>query len=451
MAGSVYLLTALYQPLLLKVMVETPTKPPSRLIASSAEVAYRLPEFERQTSPWQRLLVGATCLGLGLIALSIGFGSLTYRLTHTTIDNGLVTGRLVRVQAPIDGELKEFFASSGVEVRSGQVLARVAPGSQQQQTLLQLQGDVAAKTAQITAARQSLDLLNQQLQSLQGQELTIQAVNAAIAANGVDHDKAAVDAAIAIETAAQTNYQRYQQLLDEGVVSRQRVDELRAEWQAAQAAVRQARADLNTAHTSLGAARDGVTLNTGASSQEQRMSIMQLVQSQTALINTLSAQLATSQQQLKQAQSLYSDRRDVEVAAPFNGVIYSTEREAGEQVNRPDVLLTLLDCNDLWVETLVSAEQASKIDVQQPVRVQLAGESDTFLGEVELIEAISRAELVKDQAQALTPSVPSELVGEPLSRVVVRIPPTTAQEQAHQVCGVGQSARLTFSTKFFGR
>jgi len=431
-------------------MVETPIKPSvSGLSVPSLEVDYQLSNFEQKQSFWQRLIVGATCLVVGLTSATIGMGSIAYRLTHATVDGGVMSGRLVRLQAPIDGRIKDFYARSGVAVRSGQVLVRLDPGSQHQQTLLQLQGEVQAKSAQLAAVRQSLALLDRQSTDLESQDQRLQTVNTAIASDQIDHYQASVRAAIASEAAAQTDYQRYRQLWEEGGVSQRQLDQLRATWQAAKAAVDQAKADLNSAQTSHSAIVGGVNLNQSSSLQSQRLNLSQTIQSQTALMDTLSAELASSQQQLKQAESVYSDRQDLEVVAPFSGVVYGTEYDAGEQVSRPNVLLTLLDCNDLWIEALVTADQSSRIDSQQPVRVQLAGDSETFIGQIDLIEAISRAELAKDQVQTLTPSVPAQFADQPLSRVTVRIPPTSRQGHSNQFCGIGQSARLTFGMKLF--
>lgn len=406
---------------------------------------YQIADSEQKHSPWRRLFFGALFLTVGLAAATVGVKAITYQLTHLTVDNGLVNSRTVRLQTPIDGEIKDFYARSGAEVRAGQVLVRLAPGSQQQQTLLQLQGEVEAKSAHIAAIRQSLALVNQQLQSLDSQDQQLRAVNTVIASNQTDREQAAVAAAIASETAAKTTFQRYQQLAAEGGVSQQQVDQLQATWKISQAAVEQAKAALSAAQNSQRAVVSGLPLNQSNTLQQQRMTLLQTIQSQTTLLNTLAAERDSSQKLLKQTQSRYRDRQGLEVSAPAAGVIYSTERDAGEQVSRSEVLLTLLDCNDLWVETLVSVEQANQIDAQQPVRVQI-GNADV-MGDVELVAALSRAELSKAQAQALVPPVPAQLADQPVAKVRVRIPPTAQQEQSQQFCGVGQTVRLTFGTK----
>jgi multidrug resistance efflux pump len=433
-------------------MVETPIKPPGfqEFVAVPPDVDYRLPDFKKKHI-LRRLLVGITCLGLGTAAIAFGLSSITYRLTHATVDGGLISGRTVRLRAPIDGKIKSFYARPGAPVKSGQILARLESTAQVEQNLLQLQGEVQTKQAQLDAAKQSLGFLQQQLGSLEIQDKTLQTVNTGLSAKEVTHQQAAVEAAMAKEQAARLDYQRYQQLLAEGAISRQKVEQLEFVWKSAEAEVKQAQAELSAAQASLNALQDGVALTPGATLADQRMNLMRSIQEQATQIATLKTELTSSQAQLKKAQAEYSDRRDIEITAPFAGVVYSTEQDQGEQVNRPDTLITLLDCNDLWVETLVSAQQANQIDSRKPVRVQLAGAEDTFVGEVEVIEAVNRTELTKDQAQALIPAVASNLIGQPLAKVTVRIPPPPQQSQANQFCGVGQSARLTFGTKLLAR
>ncbi len=95
--------------------------------------------------------------------------------------------------------------------------------------------------------------------------------------------------------------------------------------------------------------------------------------------------------------NLKRDRQLQEVSAPLSGVVYSTEREQSEQVSRSADILTLLDCNDLWVETVIRADQASSIDTQKPVSVQMAGHSEPVNGEVDLIQPVSSIQGIEER------------------------------------------------------
>ncbi len=74
-----------------------------------------------------RLLVGARMLSLRAVAAAIGVTSIGYRLTHIVVENGLINARIVRLQAPVSGDIKALYARLGSLVKTGQVLARMFP------------------------------------------------------------------------------------------------------------------------------------------------------------------------------------------------------------------------------------------------------------------------------------------------------------------------------------
>lgn len=418
---------------------------PAKRSPTDATIGLPLDAYPKP-SQRRRLFLTIALVSIGAIATTIGVSSIAYRLTHLTINNGLINGRTVRLRAPIDGTIKEFYAQPGVTVKQGQILVRIAPTLQEDQHVLQLQGEQNSTAAQLAASQQTLALLQQQLSRIESQDQSIQGANTTLAGNDVRRYRAAVDGAKAKARSARLDYQRHRQLLNEGVVAQQKVDQLKAVWQSSEADIKQAQADFDSAQTAHAVLQNGTALKTSDSLLSQRVNLAQAIQAQLTLIKTLNAQLATKKSLLAQAQATYTARKDLAVAAPFSGVIYRTEQEQGEQVNRPSNLLTMLDCNDLWVETLVGVDQANRIDRQQPVRVQLLGDPKTLTGDVDLIESVSNIETIKQQTQAITPATPSNLIDQPLVRVTVKIPPSPQQAQAHRFCGVGQSATITFGT-----
>jgi EAL domain-containing protein (putative c-di-GMP-specific phosphodiesterase class I)/multidrug resistance efflux pump len=441
------------------------------------------PEAGSPALPW-RLLKGAGFVLLGLAAVGAGIASISYRLNHINVNNGMLNGRTVRVQAPTDGKLEAFYARPGVKVNAGQVLARIGiepPESdlgllrlEQSQTEkqarnqldnLELQGEIQTKSVQLAAAKQSLSALNDQLQNLERQNQTVQQVNVQLASETVNQQRAVVEAAAAEASAARSEYERYRKLVAEGAVSQQQTDEARSAWQSAEAEVKQARAALRSTLTELNASKNGIPIDGQNDLPRERTRLLQTIQEQEELVKTLETQVASGKRQLQQAQALSGDRTlpaDVaeepagelvrEVSAPFTGVIYRTEREQGERVSESEPIVTLLDCNDVWVETVVSAEVANRIDPEKPVNVNIAGSSKTLTGEIELIQPLNRDEGITNQSQlrqsqALTPVIPPKWQGQLLSLISVKIPPPPQYTQSQQFCGLGQSTELTFGKK----
>ncbi|HEY9301065.1 MAG TPA: HlyD family efflux transporter periplasmic adaptor subunit [Phormidium sp.] len=447
------------------------------------------PVEEKKPIPWQRLAVGTMFVLLGLGAAGIGVSLISYRLTHYIVEAGLINGRTTQLRSPIDGNVKAFYARPGVSVRSGQVLARIGvdPSPQQeqvrlqiegiqeeqkqqqnrfQQERLQIEGEIQGNLSQLGSAQQTLEILRSQLVDVDRQYNSLGKVNVQLANKEVAQTKAALEAAKAKATAARLDYERYAQLVKDGIVPQQKVDQLRFAWLSANAEVQQAQASLVAARDSFQAFQSGVTMSNNTTSLlDQRTKLMQLIQTQMVLVNTLKTQLDTARERLKQTKAFkpnpilqpvstakrYLARQDHEVAAPFAGIVYKTDREPGEQINRTEPILTMLDCNELWVEAVVPSSEVSSLQIQKPVSVQIAGYPETIAGEIDLIQPVSgqgiAQQLPSTQAQALSPSVPPNLAGQPLARVTVRIPPPPQYTQSNQFCGVGQLTRLTFQKK----
>ena len=135
--------------------------------------------------------------------------------------------------------------------------------------------------------------MQQQLASLTTQDKSIQGVNVEIAGNDIRRYQAAVDEASAKAHSANLDYQRYRQLMTEGAISKQKVDQLEAVWKSTEAEVAQAIAILDSAKTSHNVLKGGTALK-GDSLLNQRVSLTQTIQAQATLVKTLTAQLTSN-------------------------------------------------------------------------------------------------------------------------------------------------------------
>ena len=449
-------------------MVDSLSKPSKARIFSANSVPNKV-DFPNEHFPvWRRGLAGLAYVSIGVLAAGAGLASISYRLTHMTVKGGLINGRAVRIQAPVNGKIQDFYARPGARVQAGQVLARLSPISSQGQSNNPLVSTIenvpAAQLStqsleiRLNAAQQTLDLLNQQLQDVNRQEQILQDANLNVASETVDYSDASVTAAISQETAAQKKYERFNLLLEKGAVSQQEVDELEADWRSSQAAVEQAHSEQAIARINAYATAQRVPLESSFRSiQSQKRQLTEEIQHQLSQVDLLALELQSRSSEVlsisnnsttnNSISATLPDQFLIPLLAPFEGVVYATHHDAGEQVNRPTNLLSLLDCRALWVEALVTADQANRIDVRQPVRIQHSGSSNTVIGQVDFVTAISAGEITKARSEALIPSVSANLAGQPLARVRVSMPASQVQEQPYRFCGVGESAKLTFGTQ----
>jgi EAL domain-containing protein (putative c-di-GMP-specific phosphodiesterase class I)/multidrug resistance efflux pump len=502
----------------------------------------------------QRLFVGTACIGVGIAVIGGTVASVWHRMSHMVVNHGVINGRLVRLQSPLYGNIREFYARPGAMVKADQVLARIrhipsedqlyeqpqltpaldlAPelpefdnplddyrryhkledlAQEAQQDIVRFEGQLQAKRNQLASAENSKSSLEARLREIEQEREQLKSVEVSVSATEIPQRQADLDQAIAKENLARNEYERFRQLQVQGAVPAQRVDELQAAWETAKAEVQGAREELRAAEVTHNATQSGVAMNLKYSNTlaQEAADLKQQIQHQTMLVSSLTAEVENAQQQLTMAQDLYNQRQgqmsqeqnnidqirqqkeqirqeqqriraehakqqqqealarqqanqpnltpiEMQIKAPFTSVVYKTEGEKGEIVNKSQPVVSLLDCNTLWVEAVVSAEDASRLDTTQPVHVRHSNTEGIFEGEIDLIQPISTisasngfAEIEKEgrrmQVQALSPTIPAELMKEPfLKRVTVKVPPNPNTAEPQQLCGLGQVAQLTFA------
>ncbi|MGB3533499.1 MAG: EAL domain-containing protein [Microcoleaceae cyanobacterium] len=533
-----------------------PVPQPTSALATTSKAAMLPvnPVLGKKPNALQRLLVGTACVGVGVAVIGGTVASVWHRMSHMVVNHGVINGRLVRLQSPMYGNIKEFYARPGVMVKADQVLARIqhipdenrlyeqpqltpalnlAPelpefenplddykryhkledmAQEAQQDIARFQGQVQAKRNQLASAKSSQTSLEARLQEIEAERQQLRNVEVSVSATEIPQRQADLDQATAQEKLARSEYERFRQLQVEGAVPAQRVDELLAAWETAKAQVQKSREELRAAEVTHNATQSGVAVNLKYSNTlaQEAADLKQQIQHQTMLVSSLSAEVENAAQQLNMAEDLYNQRQskmqqeqnnidqirqqkeqikaeqqrirteyaqqqqqqaiaaqqanqpnfapiETQIKAPFTSVVYKTEREKGELVNKSEPVVSLLDCNTLWVEVVISAEDASRLDATEPVHVRLSNKAGIFEGEVDLIQPISTisasngfAEIEKEgrrmQVQALSPTIPAELMKEPfLKRVTVKVPPNPNNALPQQLCGLGQVAQLTFA------
>ena len=405
-----------------------------------------------------RFLSGSIYLMLAAIAMAIVGGLVWSRVFQITVSNALVNARVVRIRAPSDGTLMALYAQPGTSIKAGEILVRIEQSPQQKQQLLQLQGDKNSLMAQLQAAQASTLLITQQLDRLDQTQGRIAQATTAVTALNVKTKQAQVDAQRSQVDLARQSLERYQTLANSGAITYALVDEKKAALDGAEAALKQAQSTLTQSQTEVRAMQNGDQPSTTEMSVvDQRQHLWQTLQAQTSLVTSLKAQLNSIDQRLREVQSQFSDRQDMTVTAPLSGILYSRNREPSETVSRLDAIASVLDCQNLWIESVIPADQASSIEVHRPVYVKIAGAREPIQGKVDLIQSIShtltgtvqnsgdRPDTV--QVQAVQPTISQDLIGQPIVRVTVRVPQLPQFQNSQQFCGVGQAAQVTFAKR----
>ncbi len=368
-------------------------------------------------------------------------GLLVLRACTTRSRDAVIEARQIAVTSPIDGVLTRLDVRSADRVARKERLLVVSNSRASRQRLAGIRSQLQLTKAELlelrrrearlraTAADSGLDSRRQvQLQlARQTQEL-----NTLIA-----REKKAVH-----ELAfAHRHQERYSTLFAQGAVAADVVDRTRTTWEQAQAELEAARHALRAQRAVLEAAKLSLTLTAtrGGDDPEIKAREDQLqlgnVQDQ---IRTKQVLISGLQRQLQEAEKQWGlDAAEV-IRSPVDGVVWNTQLSEGASVTRTSTILTLLDCQDRWINAYVKETNLNRIRIGQKASVSLVGTRQLLQGHVVYVRSgIGRTKEGSDKA----PLLPINLYRE--AQVKVALDPDP-QLDARRFCLVGYTGEVRF-------
>jgi len=272
------------------------------------------------------LLIGLAALLLVIIVLVV-IGWLTAKPQKLTIQ-GTVEAREYRVSGKVAGRVEELLFDEGDTVSKGQVVVRL-DSPELQAKIIQAKAQSAAARAQ--RAKASGSARSELVES--AYEMWQKAIV------GVD--------------IARKSYERVENLYNKEVVSTQKRDEAKAQYDAAVATEKAARSQYDMAKN-------------GAQS-EDRMTAQAAVDAANASVTQVNS---------------YID--EINLVSPIDGVITEVFPKVGELVGQGSPLMTVTDINDMWFsfnireDMLNGITNGSKINVRIPALGNQTYEAEVY-------------------------------------------------------------------------
>ena len=298
-----------------------PTSPPPSPTLNNKQLA-------RLNSPlflWLATIVLAVLLFFGLDYL-IAF------MTHESTDDAFIAAHVVSIAPRISGQVAAVHVLDNEMVRSNQILMEIDPADYAT-TAAQKQSSSDASEANYKTVLAALDLM---------------AVKVTTAQATADQSKADADAAEATDARAQADFQRNQELRKQNTISAQ-------EFDAAQAAVREA--DANLAAAKQKAVADVSRINEAKATQ-------------TATEASVGMALATFRQTQTAVQSAQLDLSYTKICAPCDGRVTRKAVETGNYVQVGQQLMSVVP-PEIWVVANFKESQLRKMKPGQPVMVAI--------------------------------------------------------------------------------
>lgn len=266
---------------------------------------------------------------------------------------------LYNLTAEVPGRVEQIFVSEGDPVKKGQPLVRVDPT---QSSFAVTAGEASVRVAQADAA-------NQQVAVQQAQN-NINQAKANIAGAEADLERSKVDF-----VNAESEYKRYQQLVENGVATKSQFDSAKSRYDQARAVVNSQQSRINQLKVLLRDAELGVERSKAAfNSSEERVKQGQ-------------ADLSRQADQLKKS-TRYS---------PIDGVVSSLPVKVGEYALASfstTPLMTVADMSQINTEVKVDETDIADVQVGQKAKVKVDA-----LGDFEI-----DGEVIEKGASAITRS-----------------------------------------------
>lgn len=262
-----------------------------------------------------------------------------YRFYQST-DNAYVQADVTWVMPKISGEVMELLINDNQFVKKGETLAVL---------------DHRDYQARYDQARSVV--------SLKEAALGVQQQNEKSARSSIIEANSGVVAAQADLARLKKEFERYQDLLKDGVITRQNFEGIQSQYLTAQAQLSKAQAAVNAAEAQLG------------SLQASRAQLLADIQSANANLNLYQVDLASSK-----------------VVSPVSGKIGSLAIQKGSRVSPQTRLMAIIPENSLYVQANFKETQIEKMHIGQKVKLKLdAYPSLNFTGKIESFSPASGA------------------------------------------------------------
>lgn len=343
--------------------------------------------------------------------------------------------QFMNLTSEVQGRIEDIAVKEGDVVKKGDVLVRLDPNQLEFNTEAQMAAyqaaldEVRAAQTQVAAAQNNLA---QARQSLNQAQVAVDTARQNVAASQTEVDRAQIE-----YNAAMRELKRNEQLLENGVISKQEFDTVRDRSENARASLANAKARLEAQKLAIRDAEARV--------RQQEVVVKDAERAvKTAEINVSSTQ-ARANQQAAALRGQKNQRDKSIVTAPINGVIAEIPSKVGTFAVAglsTTALLTIADMSEINVEVKVDETEIDKVEVGQKAKIKVDAFGDTELNG----EVLQKTPLAVGKSQTsggLSTNINVQEAKE--FRVVIRL--VGLSEEMHNALRPGMSATAVITTK----
>jgi HlyD family secretion protein len=304
----------------------------------------------------------------------------------------IVSGRIESddsaVAVKTSGRIREITVREGDPVKAGQVIA-ILDDDQVQARVEQAESAVTQAETRVLRAEQQVSVLREQKQQAQigvrqsgldAQGRVKQAeAQVSEARSRVAQSEAQLAQAEVNLRQARDDAGKYERLSSTGDVPEQRATQARSNAESLEKVVEAQKKQVETARAALAAAQGSLSIarasleNPGIRASQSSAVQKQIEQAESD-IEAARADADAARAKLREAEA---NRSDLNVVAPFDGVVATRTAEPGEVVTAGTTIVTILNPGIIYLRAFVPEGQIGKVKVGQKARVYLDSSPST--------------------------------------------------------------------------
>lgn len=242
--------------------------------------------------------------------------------------NGQVRGTEITISSKIPGRLDSLLINEGQPIKKGELIAEISSE--------EIEARIEQAEAQVEIYKKQQDVA---FHSAHQTKAALQRVESSI--NEVESQL----------NLASSDYKRYSELADKGIISRRQLEETETQFKSAQA-----------------------RLDAAKEAKEEAIASIERAESTQEVITN---QLASAVAQLKEINSTF---KDTKIYAPSEGTVINKLVEQGELVVQGTPIAVIIDLSDIYVRVYIPQIDIGKIRIGNPARIYADAFPDRFFG-----------------------------------------------------------------------
>jgi membrane fusion protein (multidrug efflux system) len=343
----------------------------------------RWKRFTRRSPQLRMLLLIGT-----IIAIVAGLLLWRYFGSYESTDDAQIDGHLNSISARVSGHVIKLLVQDNQYVDAGAPLVQIDP-SDYQVAVERAQANLADAQAGAQAARINVPITTVGTGSqVSAAQADINNAQAGIAAARKQYDaaNAQLAQAEANNVKAQSDLQRYGQLVNKQEISQQQYDQAVANAKASAASVEAARAAAQAAQSQ--AVQAESRLAQAQANWRSTQTGPQQVAATRAKAHSADANVQRMQAELDQAKL---NLQYTTIVAPVSGIVTGRTVEVGQNVQAGQELMRVINLDDLWVTANFKETQLKDMRVGQDCKISVDANGKDYEGTVQSLAGASGA------------------------------------------------------------